>query len=337
MTGQLTRRDIMKTGSALAAAAVAGLPPGLASAQTKMVMKASDVHPTGYPTVAAVEAMGKKLEAATSGRLSIQMFPSMQLGGEKEMIEQAQVGALQIARVSVGAIGPVVDDLNVFNMPFVFRDGPHMEKVIDGEIGTELLGKITSSDKTGLIGLCWMNAGTRNIYNAKRPIKSLDDLKGLKIRMIGNPLFVDTMNALGGNGIAMGFDQLYNAMQTGVVDGAENNFPTYIAQNHYQVAKFFSQTEHLIIPEILVFSKKSWDALSKEDQALVAKFGKEAQGEQRALWYKAEEAALAKMKAEGIEIIKFADKKPFQDAVKPVWEKYGAKYAELTKRIQSVQ
>jgi tripartite ATP-independent transporter DctP family solute receptor len=338
-TGKMKRREFLKLGMAGAAAtglgtAFAGTP---AAAQAKLVLKASDVHPTGYPTVAAVEAMGKKLEAATSGRISIQMYPSMQLGGEKEMIEQAQVGALQIARVSVGAIGPVVDDLNVFNMPFVFRDGAHMEKVIDGEIGSELLTKITSNEKTGLIGLCWMNAGTRNVYNAKRPIKSLEDLKGLKIRMMGNPLFVDTMNALGGNGIAMGFDQLYNAMQTGVVDGAENNFPTFIAQNHFQVAKYFSQTEHLIIPEILVFSKKSWDAMSKEDQALIAKVGKEAQTEQRTLWYKAEEESLAKMKAAGIEIIKFADKKAFQDAVKPVWDKYGAKYAALTKRIQDVK
>jgi tripartite ATP-independent transporter DctP family solute receptor len=334
---KLTRRDVVRAGTLAAVATAAGLPSTAVLAQAKMVMKASDVHPTGYPTVAAVEALGKKLEAATSGRLSIQMYPSMQLGGEKEMIEQAQVGALQFARVSVGALGPVVDDLNVFNLPFVFRDGAHMEKVIDGEIGTELLGKITAAEKTGLVGLCWMNAGTRNVYNSKRAIKSLDDLKGMKIRMMGNPLFVDTMNSMGGNGIAMGFDQVYNAMQTGVVDGAENNFPSYIAQNHFQVAKFISQTEHLIIPEILVFSKKSWDALSKEDQALVAKFGKEAQTEQRALWYKAEEESLAKMKAAGIEIVKFADKKAFQDAVKPVWDKYGAKYAALVKRIQDVK
>jgi tripartite ATP-independent transporter DctP family solute receptor len=326
---KMDRRTLLTAASAFAASSFV---PGAASAQAKMVMKAADVHPTGYPTVAAVEAMGKKLEAATNGRLSVQMFPAMQLGGEKEMIEQAQVGALQIARVSVGAIGPVVDDLNVFNLPFVFRDGAHMEKV-----GTELRAKITANEKTGLIGLAWMNAGTRNIYNTKRPVKSLDDLKGMKIRMMGNPLFVDTMNSLGGNGIAMGFDQLYNAMQTGVVDGAENNYPTFIAQNHFQVAKFFSQTEHLIIPEILVFSRKSWNALSPEDQALVAKVGKEAQTEQRALWYKAEETSLAKMKEAGIEIIKFADKKAFQDAVKPVWDKYGAKYTELVKRIQDVK
>ena len=215
--------------------------------------------------------MGKKLEAATDGRLTIQMFPSMQLGGEKEMIEQAQLGALQMARISVGAVGPVVDDVNVFNLPFVFRNAKHMEAVIDGDIGNELLAKISANEKTGLIALCWMNAGSRNIYNSKRPIKTMADLKGLKVRMMGNPLFVDTMNALGGNGVALGFDQVFSSMQTGVIDGAENNPPSFMAQNHNQVAKYFTMTEHLIIPELLVFSRISWQKLTPADQALIKK------------------------------------------------------------------
>ncbi|MBC7578398.1 TRAP transporter substrate-binding protein [Tardiphaga sp.] len=333
----MRRRDVVTGGLAalgLGAAGLGRLTPALA--QSKMVLKASDVHPLGYPTVESVIKMGKKLDAATNGRLTIQMFPSMQLGGEKEAIEQAQVGALQIARISVGAVGPVVDDVNVFNMPFVFRDARHMEAVLDGEIGTELLDKITANQKTGLVALGWMNAGSRNIYNSKRPIRTIADLKGLKIRMIGNPLFIDTMNALGGNGIAMGFDQVYSAMQTGVVDGAENNLPSFVAQNHYQVAKYFSMTEHLIIPELLVFSKASWDKLSKDDQVLVKKFGREAQAEQRVLWYEAEKTALDKMKEVGTDVITTIDKKPFQEAVKPVWDKYGAKYAEMTKRIAAV-
>ncbi|WP_371420091.1 TRAP transporter substrate-binding protein [Tardiphaga sp.] len=333
----MKRRDVIKGGLAALAAGVTGLGQLTpAQAQTKMVLKASDVHPLGYPTVESVVRMGKKLDGATSGRLTIQMFPSMQLGGEKEAIEQAQVGALQIARISVGAVGPVVDDVNVFNMPFVFRDSKHMEAVLDGEIGTELLNKITANEKTGLVALGWMNAGSRNIYNSKRPIKTLADLKGLKIRMIGNPLFIDTMNALGGNGVAMGFDQVFSAMQTGVVDGAENNLPSFVAQNHFQVAKYFSMTEHLIIPELLVFSKASWAKLTPDDQALLKKFGREAQLEQRALWYEAEKAALDKMKEVGTDIVTSIDKQPFRDAVKPVWEKYGAKYAEMTKRIAAV-
>src|SRR5947208_297780 len=194
--------------------------PVASFAQQKMVIKAADVHPLGYPTVEAVVRMGKKLEAATSGRLTVQMYPQMQLGGEKEMIEQAQVGALQIARVSVGALGPVVDELNVFNLPFIFRDEAHMRKVIDGPIGEELLQKVTSSPAR-LVALGWMDAGTRNVYSNK-PVTKPADLKGMKVRMMGNPIFVETMNAMGGNGVAMGFNELYSAMQTGVVDGARS-------------------------------------------------------------------------------------------------------------------
>jgi tripartite ATP-independent transporter DctP family solute receptor len=309
---------------------------GANAADQKMVFKASDVHPEGYPTVQAVENMGKKLEAATGGRLSIQMYASMQLGGEKEAIEQAQVGALQLARVSVGALGPVVDDLNVFNLPFLFRDTAHMEKVIDGPIGQELLDKVSNNPNTRLIGLAWMDAGARSVYDTKKPIKSIDDLKGLKVRVMGNPMFVDMMNALGGNGVAMGYDQVFSALQTGVVDGAENNPPSFVFDNHYQVAKYYTLTEHLIVPEILVFSRATWDSLSKDDQALIKKLAREAQLDERQLWKKVEDEAMAKMKASGIEVDTVADKTPFQAAVKPVWDKYGAKYGELIKRIQAV-
>jgi tripartite ATP-independent transporter DctP family solute receptor len=333
----MDRRNVMKIGAAAAVLTMAGAFSAPAIAQQKLVLKATDVHPLGYPTVEAVVRMGKKLEAATNGRLSIQMYPSMQLGGEKEMIEQAQVGALAFARISVGPMGPIVPELNVFNLPFMFRDTAHMEKVIDGPIGDEMLKKLSEHPTANLIGICWMNAGTRNVYNSKKPVRTVDDLKGLKIRMMGNPVFVDSMNALGGNGVAMGFDQLINALQTGVVDGAENNYPSYASGQHYRYAKHFSQTEHLMIPEILVFSKKTWQSLSKEDQALITKLGKEAQKEQRQLWYDAEKKALQQMKDNGVEVIKIADKKPFQAAVKPVWDKYGKDHTGLIKRIQDVK
>ncbi len=310
---------------------------GTALAQQKVVLKASDVHPEGYPTVAALQSMGKKLEAATSGRISVQMYPSMQLGGEKEAIEQAQVGALQLARVSVGALGPVVDELNVFNMPYLFRDTAHMQKVIDGPIGQELLDKVTNNPKAGLVGLLWMDAGARSLYDTKKAIKTIDDLKGMKFRVMGNPMFVDMMNALGGNGVSMGYDQVFNALQTGVVDGAENNPPSFVFDNHYTVAKYYTLDEHLIVPEIVVMSKKTWDSLSPADQALIKKFSREAQMEERVLWNKYEKDAMDKAKAAGITITPIADKKPFQDAVKPVWDKYGPKYADTIKRIQAVQ
>jgi tripartite ATP-independent transporter DctP family solute receptor len=308
-----------------------------AAAQQKFVFKASDVHPEGYPTVAAVEAMGKELEAATNGRLSVQMYASMQLGGEKEAIEQAQIGAIALARVSVGALGPVVNDLNVLNLPFLFRNTEHGQKVLDGPIGQELLDKVTNNPTANLVGLCGMDAGARNMYDTKRPITNIADLKGLKIRVMGNPMFVDMMNDLGGNGVAMGYDQVFTALQTGVVDGAENNPPSFVFDNHYQVAKYYTLTEHLIVPEIVVFSKPIWNKLSKDDQALVLKLGREAQMRERVLWNEYQAKALEKMKEAGIQVVPIADKAPFQAAVKPVWDKYAAQFADTIKRIQAVQ
>lgn len=334
----MRRRDFIKLsaglGAGLGAATLAPISSG--RAQTKAVFKAADVQPVGYPTVAAVESMGKKLAEATQGRLSIQTYPSAQLGAEKETIEQTQIGAIQMLRVSAGAVGPIVDDINVVNMPFLFKNVAQSWKMMDGEVGKELLDKITASPNANLVGLCWMDSGARSFYNTKHPIKSIADVHGLKLRVIGNPIFIDMVNALGGNGIAMGYDQVFSSLQTGVIDGAENNPPSYVFSNHYTAAKYYSLTEHLIIPEILCFSKRSWTALSADDQALVKKFAREAQLEERELWKKYETTAIEKAKAAGCEIVEIADKKPFQDAVKPVWDKYGPKYQAMIQRIQAL-
>jgi tripartite ATP-independent transporter DctP family solute receptor len=330
----MKRRDFIMLSFGLGAKGL--MPRSTAWAQTKAVLKASDVQPPGYPTVAATENLGKKLETATNGRLSVRMYPSMQLGGEKETIEQTQIGAIQLLRVSAGAVGPIVDDINVVNMPFLFRNMAHAEQMMDGPIGQELLDKITANPNAGLVALCWMNAGARSLYNSKKPIKSIEDVKGLKFRVIGNPIFIDMMNALGGNGVAMGYDQVFSALQTGVIDGAENNPPSYVFSNHYTAAKYFSLTEHLIIPELLVFSSKTWATLSVEDQALIRKFAREAQLEERSLWNKYEQQAMEKAKAAGCQITEITDKEPFQRAVNPVWKKYGPKYQDMINRILAI-
>jgi tripartite ATP-independent transporter DctP family solute receptor len=331
----MKRRDFIKLSAGLATATTLS-PLSSAFAQSKAVFKASDVHPPGYPTVAATENLGKKLAAATNGRLSIQMYPSSQLGGEKETIEQTQIGAIQMLRVSAGALGPIADEINVVNMPFLFKSTAHAEKMMDGPVGQDLLDRITANANAGLVALAWMNAGARSIYNTKKPIKTVGDLKGMKIRVIGNPLFVEMMNALGGNGIAMGYDQVFSALQTGVIDGAENNPPSYVFDNHYTAAKYYSLTEHLIIPEVLTFSKRAWTALSADDQTLIRKFAREAQSEERELWKRYEGQAMEKAKAAGCEIVEIADKAPFQAAVKPVWDKFGPKYQDMIKRIQEI-
>ena len=324
-----TRRHLIQASVVAALAAAAGL----ASAQT--VIKAADVHPAGYPTVAAVESMGKKMDAATSGRIKFQMFPGSVLGDEKAMIEQTQVGAIQLLRTSLGPVGPVVPDVNVFNMPFVFRDIAHMRAVIDGPIGQELLDKISASSAR-MVALAWMDGGSRSLYT-KKPVRKPEDLKGQKIRMMGNPLFVDTMNAMGGNGISMGYGEVFTAIQTGVVDGAENNPPSLYTANHFKAgAKYYTQTNHLIIPEILVMSKVAWDRLSAADQALFKRMGREAQMEQRVLWDKAVAEYTEKLKAAGVEFINI-DNRPFYDATAPVRAKYGAQYVDLMKRISEVK
>ena len=328
-----TRRVFLAAGVLAVATAFSG---GAAVAQDKIVLKATDVHPLGYPTVEAVVRMGKRLETATNGRISIQMYPSMQLGGEKEMIEQAQVGALQIARISLGPMGPLVPELNAFNLPYVFRDPEHMRKVVTGPIGDEMLKKLSDHPNSNLIGLAWMTGGTRNVYS-KKPVKSMEDLKGQKIRMMGNPIFVDTMNAMGGNGVAMGYDQLINALQTGVVDGAENNEPSYASGQHYRYAKYYSMTQHLIIPEILVFSRRTWNTLKKEDQDLIMKEAKAAQAEQWKLWEEFEKKSIADMKAAGTEIIQVDNKAMAEAVKKAVYEKHAKPLQAMIERVQAVK
>lgn len=323
------RRTLIQAAMATVCASVVGA----AGAQT--VLKAADVHPAGYPTVVAVENMGKKLEATTQGRYKLQMFPGSVLGDEKAMIEQTQVGAIQILRTSLGPVGPVVPEVNVFNMPFVFRDIAHMRAVIDGPIGEELLDKITASP-TKMVALAWMDGGSRSLYT-KKPVRTPADLKGQKIRMMGNPLFVDTMNAMGGNGISMGYGEVFTAIQTGVVDGAENNPPSLYTANHFKAgAKYYAQTNHLIIPELLVMSEVAWKKLPPADQALVKRLGREAQMEQRKLWDAAVADYTTKLKAEGVEFITI-DTKPFFEATAPVRAKYGAQFSDLMKRISEVK
>ena len=306
----------------------------LSSAAHALEIKFADIHPAGYPTVVAEKSMGDALTKETNGDLTFKYFPGGVLGSEKEVIEQAQVGAIQMTRVSLGIVGPVVPDVNVFNMPFIFRDQAHMRAVIDGEVGDAILDKISNSE-FGLVALAWMDGGTRNIYT-KKPVRKLEDLKGMKIRVQGNPMFIDTINAMGGNGIAMDTGEIFSALQTGVIDGAENNPPTLLEHNHFQNAKYYSLTGHLILPEPIVMSKITWEKLTPDQQVLVKKAAKAAQAEERALWDAKSTSSEEKLKAAGVEFIT-VDKKPFYEAPASVREKYGAPYADLIKRIEAVQ
>jgi tripartite ATP-independent transporter DctP family solute receptor len=308
-----------------------GLTAGLGLQAAALEIKSSDVHGPDYPTVAATRYMGDLLSEWTDGRITINVFHSMQLGGEKEALEQVQVGALEMTRVSVGVVGPIVDEFNAFNLPYLFENVDHMHRVVDGEIGQELLNQLEAG---GLIGLGYMDGGSRSFYNNKRPVQTVEDLRGLKIRVMQNPIFIDMAAALGADGVPISFDELYTALQTGVVDGAENNPPSYATQNHNEVAKYYTLDEHLIVPEIFVFSKQVWDTLDPVDQQLILKASALASVKQRELWQQMEEQSMAQLREEGAEIITDVDKQPFIDATAPVREKFGQKYGELIERIQ---
>ena len=320
----MKRRDFVQ----LCASSAVLAAPGLARAQTPVVWKASDVHPLGYPTVEAVENMGKKLEKATNGRLSVQMYASMQLGGSKEAIEQAQVGAIQFARVSVGALGPVIDELNVFNMPYLFRSTAHMQKVIDGPIGQELMDKVTNNPKAGLVALAWMDTGARSLYDTKKPIRNIADLKGMKFRVMGARCS-SLMNALGGNGVSMGYDQV-QCLQTGVVDGARTirraSCSTII------IRPLLHADEHLIVGDGRVRARRT--PCRKDDQALLIRIrrGRKPRtgagpGTRRTRWTR---------RRPRNHHHPIADKKPFRTRSSRCGTN-SPKYADMIKRIQAVQ
>jgi tripartite ATP-independent transporter DctP family solute receptor len=317
--------------AAASAAAFLALP--LAAPQA-LEIKSSDVHPMGYPTTDAIEYMGKLLNDWSNGRLNIKIFHSMQLGGEKEALEQVQIGALEMTRVSVGVVGPIVPDFNAFNLPYFFRSVEHMHKVTEGEIGTELLAKLEAG---GLIGLGYMDAGSRSFYNKVKPITSPADMKGMKLRVMQNPIFVEMVNAMGGNGLPVAYNELYTAMQTGVVDGAENNPPSYESGKHYEVAGYYSLTEHLMVPEIFVFSKKVWDTLAPVDQLLIRKASAFAVIKERELWAAREQKSLGILKEKGIKLVEKVDKAPFINATEPVRKQFGAKFSDLIARAAAVK
>ncbi len=302
----------------------------------ELVLRSSDTHPDGYPTVEAVKYMGKLVEERTKGRIGVEVFHSAQLGEEKDTIEQTQFGVIDLNRVSLGPFNNIIEETQVVSLPYIFRSVDHMHKVMDGPIGDEILAAFEAHD---LIGLAFYDGGSRSFYNSEKPIKSVDDLKGMKFRVMQSDMFVDMVGALGANATPMPYGEVYSAIQTGVIDGAENNWPSYDSSGHFEVAKYYTLDEHLIVPEVLVMSKKSWDKLSPEDQAVVRQAAKDSVPHMRELWAAQEKKSEDKIRAAGAEVVTDIDKKPFIDAMKPVYEKHvtSAKLKDMVARIQATE
>ncbi len=306
----------------------------VANAQ-QVTLRSAEIHPDGYPTVEAVKYMGELIAKDTNGRISIKIFPSGQLGDEKDTIQQTQFGVIDMNRISMAPLNNVVPETRIAGLPFLFRSVDHMHKVMDGPIGDEIL---KAFEAHGMVGLAFYDSGARSFYNSKRPIKTLADLKGLKLRVQQSDLFIDLVKAMGGNPTPMPYGEVYSGLQTGVVDGAENNWPSYQSSHHYEVAKYMSLTEHTITPEALVMSKRSFDKLSKEDQQVVRKAAKASVIKMRELWQAKEKESEEIARKAGVEVTT-VDKAEFQKAVEPVYAKHVAdpKMKDLVARIRAVQ
>jgi tripartite ATP-independent transporter DctP family solute receptor len=295
--------------------------------------RSADVHPADYPTVLAVKFMGEQLAAQTDGRLGIKVYPNSALGSERDTIEQLRIGGLDMMRINVAPLNNVVPETIVPALPFLFRSEDHMHAALDGPVGEQILAAMEGQ---GMIGLAFYDSGARSIYAASKPVKTLADVSGMKIRVQQSDLFVAMVEALGANPTPMPYGEVYTALKTGIVDAAENNFPSYESSRHFEAAKYYTLTEHSMAPEVLVFSKVIWDTLSADYQALIRKTAKESVPHMRKLWDEREAKARQTVEAGGAEIFPLEDRQAWVDAMQPVYAKF-AGTPELQALVQQVQ
>jgi tripartite ATP-independent transporter DctP family solute receptor len=304
---------VKRLNTLLASAALA-----LAGTAQATEFRSADIHNADdYPTVLAVRHMSELLDKKSGGKHKIKVFNKGALGTEKETIDQVKIGALDLTRVNVSPMNAICPLTQVPTMPFLFSSVQHMRNVLDGAVGDEIL---KSCESSGFIGLAFYDSGARSIY-AKKPIKTVADTKGLKIRVQQSDLWVALVGAMGANATPMPFGEVYTALKTGLIDAAENNIPSFDTAKHAEAVKVYSKTEHSMAPEILVMSKTTWDKLPPAEQAMVRAAAKESVAFQRQKWDEQEAKSLANVKAQGAEIVE-VDKKSFQAAMGPVYDKF---------------
>jgi len=301
---------------AIAAAAI-GFTASVATAAT---FRSADVHPKDYPTVMSVNFMGEELSKATGGKDSIKVFPDSSLGSEKDTVEQVKIGALDMVRVNTAAFHGIVPETMILSLPFLYRDIDHHRKVINGPVGEKVLAAF---EKAGFVGLVMYESGARSMY-AKKPIKNLNDLKGLKVRVQPSDLWVATIGALGASATPVPYAEVYTGLKTGLIDAAENNYPSYETAKHYESAPVYSETMHVMAPEVVVFSKAKWDKLTKEEQAALRKAAKDSIPYYVKLWDAKEKSSKEAVIKAGAKIVPASeiDRKAFVEAEKGTWEKF---------------
>ena len=298
--------------------------------------RAADTQSEDYPTVQALRYMGRLVEERSGGRLQIRVFHSRQLGEEKETIEQTRAGAIDLNRTNVALIGNFVPAMNVLAMPFLFRSIEHMQKVLDGPIGNEILN---SFEPFGFVGLTFYDSGARSIYNSVRPVRSLADLKGLRIRVQQSELMSDMIKALGADPVELPYGQVLTGLATRLIDGAENNWPSFVTTDHYKFAGFYTLTEHTMSPEVLVMSQKAWSSLSPEERGIFRESALRSSRFMREKWHDLEGQSRARAETAGVTIVKDFDRRPFEEAMVTLYDKAKSDpaSAQLIQRIRNVE
>jgi tripartite ATP-independent transporter DctP family solute receptor len=301
--------------------------------QQPIVLRLAENQPADYPTTIGDYKFAELVKQRTNGRITIEVYHSKQLGEEKAVIEQVQFGAIDFARVSLSPMATFYKPLDALQMPYLYRDADHMWKVLNGAIGDELLNGVKSAN---FVGLCFYDSGSRSFYT-KTPVNKPADLKGLKIRVQESALMVGLVESFGAVANPMPFGEVYSALQTGVIDGAENNWPSYDSTGHYEVAKYYILDAHTRVPEIVVASKITFDKLSPEDQKIILQAAKDSVATQRKAWEDKEKASEEKVRAAGNFITEVPDNSAFQAAVQPMYDKLSAELKAIVEKIRAVK
>jgi tripartite ATP-independent transporter DctP family solute receptor len=294
--------------------------PALAAcgATRKTTFYGADMHPSDYPTVQGFARFGQLLEQRTGGRLKLKMFPGGQLGAERDTLEITSFGGIDFNRIALAPLNSIEPLTIVPALPFLFEDEAHMRRALDGEPGRQVLASLS---RHSLIGLAFYDSGARSFYNTKRPIERPEDMRGLKLRVQNSDLYVALIRALGADATPMDLGEVYQALAQGVVDGAENNWPSYQSGRHYEVAPFYSLTNHVIAPEVLLMAKESWDDLTSADQEIVLASASDSVPYMRQLWDARVNAAREALIADGVRVNQ-VETGPFRERMLPVWDSF---------------
>lgn len=303
---------------------------GTASAEK---WRAWNIHNDGHPNTAAMDKFAELVDAATGGDITVDVFHGGVLGSQPDALEQVRIGAIEIGNFNLGPIGPMVKEANLVSLPFIFKSVPHMFRVLEGDAGETIAAAMAEA---GVLPLAWFDAGARSFYSQK-PINTPADVEGLKIRVMNNDLYTSMISAMGGNPSPMAFSEVQQALKTGVVDGAENNFPSFKSVGHFEVTTHYSLSEHLIIPECICVNTAKFNALSADMQAAVRGAAQEAAIVQRELWTVGSQKARMDVEAAGIKVNEIADKGPFQSAMDSVYADYLAANPDMKALVEMAQ